>query len=86
MHHLYVFELLFPVIQLHAEKKSGFFSAKNNIFENLNVRRDVAPKRELDRKLPEKTASRGGLPYIHRYMYCIWSLIQYIVYQLFPSN
>ena len=33
MHPLYEFEVLFPVIQLHAEKKSGFLGAKKQ-YEN----------------------------------------------------
>ena len=54
MHHLYEFKMLFPVIQLHAEKKSGFLGAKNNMFKTLRVGQDVTPKRELDRKSADK--------------------------------
>lgn len=46
------------LIQLHAEKKSGFLGAKNNMFKTLRVGQDVTPKRELDRKSADKLQPR----------------------------
>ena len=51
------------LIQLHAEKKSGFLGTKNNMFKTSRVgqdvtpfpaSREVTPKRELDRKSADK--------------------------------
>ena len=42
------------LIQPHAEKKSGFLGAKNNMFKTLRVGQDVTPTRELDRKSADK--------------------------------
>ena len=69
MHHLYEFEMLFPVIQRHAEKKTGFLGGKNNMFETLRVRQVVTPKREQDRKSPDKLHPRQTYTLLVQYYF-----------------